>query len=451
MFSPKQNDLVLHQLSMTSHDSIRVASGLMICEVIVDLRFEDDRFVTHYDHLLTKAAEAFELARKCGWTIESLGLLFEQLAEKIHNELNFKVIEALNISVWDVRVDLEMHLSFSPAEGSASTWAEMVVFSEDSSSPIWVVLEPKPTPKITNYLGDPVNVGELDSVYSQIQAICSAIKPLTEKNVFLPGFEKEEPQGIVSDFRKARPAPQPFGVSPRGAEHYCAQWMDFLGFDDVLVTPSSRDGGYDIGAKGFVAQVKNFTQGKVSVVDVRQIYGVAQNLEVSAIVFSATGATADAQTFCNEAGIALFQFDSEAGSLWAANSTAVSFLRLIQLELEREQGLVTLMEKILPSYLEALADFREFVSAQGALHNLHASLPAPIASRVSDLATLVRLFLQEVNVELMADSSELAGPRLKAMTTFASKYPAFQIAVQDLISQVADLVNSNRNTAQPFE
>jgi hypothetical protein len=97
-FSQKQSDFVLHQLSRTSRDSIRVSSGLRICEEIVDLRFEDDRFVTHYDHLLAKAAEAFALARKCGWTFESLGLLFEQMAEKIHSELNSQVTQALWIS-----------------------------------------------------------------------------------------------------------------------------------------------------------------------------------------------------------------------------------------------------------------------------------------------------------------------------------------------------------------
>jgi hypothetical protein len=301
---------------------------------------------------------------------------------------------------------------------------------------------------MVNYLGDPVNVGDLGSAYSQIQAICNAMQPLMEKDVTLPSFEIEEPQSLGSDIRKKRPDPQPFGVSPRGAEYYCAQWMDFLGFDDVLVTERTRDGGYDIGAKGFVAQVKNFTLGKVSVVEVRQIYGVAQNLKVSAIVFSATGATTDAQTFCNEAGIGLFQFDSEAGSLWPVNETAAGFIQLIRREVECKRGLLTLIEQIQPYYLEALGDFREIVRAQGELFNLHARLPARIASRVSDLATLVRVFTNEVNVELMTDSSELAGPRLKAMASFASKYPPFQAEVQDLLSEVADLATIHRDSEE---
>jgi hypothetical protein len=449
--SHSQNDFVLQQLSMTSHNSIRDASGLKICEEIVDLRFEDTRFVNHYDYLLAKAAEAFALARKCGWTSESLALFFEQISEKIYGELNRKVIEALKISVWDVRVDLEQHLTFSPVAGNAKKWAEMTAFGEDFNSPVWIVLEPKPTHNINNYLGDPVNVGDLGRDFSRIQAICKAIKPITMKQLSLPSGALPEHQSLVSDVRKVRPAPQPFGVSPLGAEHYCAQWMDFLGFEDVVVTESTRDGGYDIRAKGFVAQVKNFTHGKVSVVDVRQIYGVAQHLKVSAIVFSSTGATSDAQTFCNEAGIGLFQFNSEAGSLWAVNSTAVSVLQLIEREVERKQGLVRLIQKIETPYMEALGDFREIANAMGALLSLHTFLPASIASLVSDFARLVRVFDHEVKVELIADASLPAEPRLEAMVRFSAKYPAFQTAVQELLSKFDDLENIYREKLEPSE
>ncbi|MCK8609708.1 restriction endonuclease [Agromyces sp. C10] len=57
-----------------------------------------------------------------------------------------------------------------------------------------------------------------------------------------------------------RPAPQPYGVSHRGAEQLVADWMRHLGAFDAEVTRFTADGGVDVVSAHWIAQVKNLAE-----------------------------------------------------------------------------------------------------------------------------------------------------------------------------------------------
>ncbi|EYR62245.1 hypothetical protein N866_10385 [Actinotalea ferrariae CF5-4] len=78
------------------------------------------------------------------------------------------------------------------------------------------------------------------------------------------------PTSVVSE----PPPPQPYGVSPDGAERLAAAWMQHLGATGVAVTRGTKDGGLDVVADRYIAQVKAWA-GPVSVVEVRAMAGVA--------------------------------------------------------------------------------------------------------------------------------------------------------------------------------
>lgn len=125
-----------------------------------------------------------------------------------------------------------------------------------------------------------------------------------------------------------RPDPLPFGVSPRGAEHYVGQWMSWLGFSDVRITPERRDGGFDLETDAFVVQVKNLNSGWVGVAPVREIHGVAQVYSKKALFFSRGFLSDDALEFATKANMPVFLFHPEEALLQPANVCAEEFLEL---------------------------------------------------------------------------------------------------------------------------
>ncbi len=113
------------------------------------------------------------------------------------------------------------------------------------------------------------------------------------------------------------PPAQPFGVSPQGAERLAAAWMEHLGASGVAVTRTTKDGGLDIEADRFVAQVKAWA-GPVGVVEVRALAGVAAHDKHARkpLFFATTGYTGEALAFAEHtAGMALFVMDAEHGQL----------------------------------------------------------------------------------------------------------------------------------------
>lgn len=127
---------------------------------------------------------------------------------------------------------------------------------------------------------------------------------------------KEGPFGAS----KARPpAPQELGVSHEGAEHLCAQWLSYLGEEDVRVTRANKDGGIDILSTRCVAQVKNY-QGSVGVAEIRELVGVAGVDGRFPVFFTSGSYTAAAIEFAEKASVYLFKYDAVRGVLDPRNS-----------------------------------------------------------------------------------------------------------------------------------
>jgi hypothetical protein len=126
---------------------------------------------------------------------------------------------------------------------------------------------------------------------------------------------------------KDYPAPdkQLFGVSAEGAERLCAEWMKHLGASDVLVTRATADGGIDLIADPYIAQVKNYA-GTVGVIPVRELAGVASIQNREALFFTSGTYASGAIDFANQAQIALFAYNAEEGTLQGINPRAVGLL-----------------------------------------------------------------------------------------------------------------------------
>jgi hypothetical protein len=123
-----------------------------------------------------------------------------------------------------------------------------------------------------------------------------------------------------------RPQKLPFGVSPRGAELYVAEWLKFLNFVEIEITPPRRDGGYDLRAEGYIVEVKNWNRDWVGVSAVREIYGVATHLKAKPMIFSRGFLSADALAFSESAQVSVFLFNAEEALLQAGNSWATQII-----------------------------------------------------------------------------------------------------------------------------
>ena len=117
------------------------------------------------------------------------------------------------------------------------------------------------------------------------------------------------------------PQPHPLGVSPRGAEILCSQWMVYLGFQGVKVTEFSNDGGVDIEADTAVAQVKLY-EGSVGVTEIRELVGVAHVDGKTPIFFTSGSYTKEARGFADSAGVPIFRYSVEQGTLQPGNRAA---------------------------------------------------------------------------------------------------------------------------------
>lgn len=115
--------------------------------------------------------------------------------------------------------------------------------------------------------------------------------------------------------RRVRPAPQPYGVSSRGAEELTAEWLRFLGEDQVEITQLSQDGGADVLTATYCCQVKNYEKKPVGVVDVRALLGTAISRKLKPLLFTNSKLTNDALAFSNENQIAVIEFSATDSTL----------------------------------------------------------------------------------------------------------------------------------------
>lgn len=142
-----------------------------------------------------------------------------------------------------------------------------------------------------------------------------------------------------------KPDPLPFGVSPRGAEKYVAEWLTYLGIKVIDLTPASRDGGYDLESDEYLIEVKNWQKTWLPVSAVREIYGVSQLHGKTAMVFSSGFLSEDASKFAEKADIPVFLFNAEEAIL-EPHSSAARELFERSMEHKYGVGLVTYYQKI---------------------------------------------------------------------------------------------------------
>ncbi|MGW6481989.1 restriction endonuclease [Streptomyces sp. NPDC055059] len=122
----------------------------------------------------------------------------------------------------------------------------------------------------------------------------------------------------------------PIGVATwRDAELLAVRHMRALGFLDARDTGPGSDGGIDAAATGAVAQVKMHNK-PIGRPDLQRLYGAAAGRQQpqSLLFYSYRGFTSTAQTYADERGILLFEFD-RAGTVRALNGAAVRALRSV--------------------------------------------------------------------------------------------------------------------------
>jgi hypothetical protein len=137
-----------------------------------------------------------------------------------------------------------------------------------------------------------------------------------------PNAEKAANDALID----GRPEKQIFGVSAKGGEELVAQWLRWMQFVNVDVTPERRDGGFDVIADNYLVQVKTLSKDWVGVAPVREIYGVAQS-EGKLPMFWVRGTLSEeGYKFANKVEMPVFQFSPEEGVINAANDSASTLL-----------------------------------------------------------------------------------------------------------------------------
>jgi len=116
---------------------------------------------------------------------------------------------------------------------------------------------------------------------------------------------------------RIRPEPRLFKTF-REAEDLAREWMMYFGFVDSALTNAGADAGIDVESAVAVAQVKAWSK-PVGRPVVQQTFGAAVAVGKRALVFALGGYTAEATSWADEYGVALFEFN-HAGMVEAANS-----------------------------------------------------------------------------------------------------------------------------------
>jgi HJR/Mrr/RecB family endonuclease len=96
-------------------------------------------------------------------------------------------------------------------------------------------------------------------------------------------------------------------ISPRDAEHYCGEFLKYMGAEGVEVTKASKDGGLDVISSKFVGQVKHL-HSKVGVKAMRELLGASLMTGKQSIMFSKSGFTQEALDFAIANQILLYSY-----------------------------------------------------------------------------------------------------------------------------------------------
>ncbi|MEO6943369.1 MAG: restriction endonuclease [Lacisediminihabitans sp.] len=133
--------------------------------------------------------------------------------------------------------------------------------------------------------------------------------------------ESRRPAGAPISSEYPAPEPQPYGVSPRGAELWVADALRWLGIEGVDVTRQTSDGGVDILTNDFAISVKHYS-GAVPVEEVREIFGVATVLQKVPMLWTSGTLTVSGAEFATMAPVAVFQYEVETGTIAPVNLPA---------------------------------------------------------------------------------------------------------------------------------
>lgn len=126
----------------------------------------------------------------------------------------------------------------------------------------------------------------------------------------------------LASWQALHPAPpaQLYGMSPNGAELWVRDWMVHMGAVDAEVTRRSWDGGVDVLATGWAAQVKLY-QSAASMAEIRELIGAAAVLSgpPRTLFFCSGGFPTQAEAFADQVGMALLRFTPETGEVVGEN------------------------------------------------------------------------------------------------------------------------------------
>lgn len=165
--------------------------------------------------------------------------------------------------------------------------------------------------------------------HGEVETVMSVVERIAERLSRRLVRDAESARALAS-WQAEHPAPpaQPYGVSPMGAEAWVRDWMKHMGARDAEVTRLSQDGGIDIVASGYVAQVKLYTS-PVGIAEVRQLVGAAAVMPENprTLFFSSGGFSPQAPGFADQVGMALFHSGPTRGSVTAENGVAGALLR----------------------------------------------------------------------------------------------------------------------------
>lgn len=117
------------------------------------------------------------------------------------------------------------------------------------------------------------------------------------------------------------PFPQPYGVNDVGAEALAGDWMRHLGAVDTTVTRASPGVSADVSSSRYISRTKNDAD-TVGVVHVRELAGACVADGRRGLYFTSGTYAPAAVDLADSAGIALFTFSAERGTLSAANPNA---------------------------------------------------------------------------------------------------------------------------------
>lgn len=109
-------------------------------------------------------------------------------------------------------------------------------------------------------------------------------------------------------------------------EHYCRDWLVYLGVRNALVSSATQDGGVDIISDNYVAQVKLYN-GPIPVSQIRDLLGTSIDFRRNPIFFASMSYSKGSIEFADRNNIPLVIVDAYNGKISGANASGS---RLIQ-------------------------------------------------------------------------------------------------------------------------